>query len=205
MKKGWFFFLFLVVLLPASAQYYQRMYNESASDFIERIKPEGKNVVHEVIETTWNSGDTKVIFAFWEIDVPAEDNSYTGVDVDGKLLVPVDNSLSYKMIDIDMYPEDPYTPHILSVFFYDTDGDGQRELIVLYAWTINTYEMGGTSYEAAIYKPVNYSYLPEKLTRIEYLNGGMEASNIFGEEFRAVFKDAAGVCAILKNRKKIEN
>lgn len=196
MKRLTFLLFSLFISISILPQIYMRNVDESAEDFINRIKPSGKELVHPVIETTWNSpAGQKVIFAFWEVKGTKKADY-----VMGKLLVPIDEEENYKMITIDKFYQNPSTPQILSVFFVDHDKDGIYELGVLYSSDYRHYIMAGTFYNAAVYQAIDYDNLPNELFCIEDIDGGTDGNNDVGEEFSPIFTTTAEAKKYLKER-----
>lgn len=200
MKKYIILLLFSIAVSSVAAQTYQRHDGEHCEVFMERIKPDRSTLVHPVIETTWNS-DEKVIIAFWDTITTPYNNNYEETTIVGWLFVPVKEN-EYRRIKIDSYRENPMPAQIVSVMFYDTDDDGTREMIVIYANEYRHYMMGGTFYEAAVYKDIDYNNLPEKLFCIEDIDGGVTGNNEEGEEFAAFFSNVSELKAYLNKREK---
>lgn len=199
MKKLLLFFLLTTTISFLGAQTYTRLPGESAEEFAGRIKPEERDFVHPVLEVAWDS-DKKVIIAFWDIEINLGEN-YRGTYAEGRLLVPTGDN-TYKSILIDTIPENPMPPEIRSVFFYDTDGDGSREMVVLYSNDYRHYQMAGTFFAARSYKNMDYNALPDRLYCIEDIDGGKTGNNDEGEESVAIFTNASEVKAYLKERGK---
>ncbi|NDV69008.1 hypothetical protein [Dysgonomonas sp. 25] len=182
------------------AQTYTRETDESAESFVDRIKPKEKTLAHPVIETTWNSPDgRKVIFAFWDMDITGDDGKYIETCIVGKLLVPADESSDYKMIEIDKFHQNPSTPEILSVFFYDCDNDGVRELGILYSSDYQHYMMAGTFYQGALYAALDYDSLPEQLFCLQDIYGGALGNNDSGDTYPE-FSNTSELRAYLKKQ-----
>ncbi|NDV97342.1 hypothetical protein D0T84_20920 [Dysgonomonas sp. 521] len=190
---------FLMTGYPAVLGSLTRKAGESAEDFINRIKPAGKELVHPVIEADWNSTDKKVIIAFWETQVKekGETSTYNVTYTVGKLYVPTDGN-RYQEVAIDSLSESPLEAVIQAVFFYDRDGDGKRELVLIYSNDYRHYQMAGTFYNANVYDDIDYDNLPAQLTVLEDIYGGQCGNNDVGEEFEPLFTTAAELREHLK-------
>lgn len=204
MKKQIGLLFFLLAGITIQAQNYQRYEDESAEDFIQRIMPEEKSLIHPAIEAKWNNTDKKVIIAFWH-EREQVDKDYKVTYTIGKLYVPVDDVGSYEEIEIDRVSENPMEAEIQSVFFDDADGDGKRELIVLYSWNYRHYQMAGTFYAAYVYDDINYDKLPSELTVIDIIDGGTDGNNDTGEIMTPIFTTAGEVKTYLNKRGRKPN
>ncbi len=197
--KKYLCFLLLIFFTPLSAQIYQREAGETAEEFINRIKPAERTLIHPVIETTWNSkSGRKNIFAFWYEGLVH--NKYPMTIAVGKLFVPIDDKNNYKMITIDKVFENGGTAQVASVFFIDSDKDGKYELGILYTWDYHHYMMSGTFYEAVMYDDIDYQNLPDCLFPLENIYGGAQGTNDSGEHIEAHFTTAAEIKSMLKKR-----
>lgn len=204
MKRLFCIFLSFFLSITLLAQVYLRNNGEAAEDFVKRITDNEVEFIHAVIEANWNHKDKKVIIAFWHETV-LDGKNYHAVYTIGKMYVPVDDEGRYKEIAIDRVPENPMEAQVQTVFFDDADGDGKRELAVLYSWDYKHYQMSGTFYAAYVYDDINYNKLPSELTVIDYLDGGSDGNNDMGEVSTPRFTTAAGVKAYLSERGRKPN
>ncbi len=213
MRKLLYLFLFSALSLSVSAQNYQRQEGESAEDFVKRIVEDDfeerkvnqeVHFIHPVIETNWNNKDKKVIIAFWHEHELQGKNSRVTYTI-GRMYVPVDNVGTYSEIHIDRVSENPMEAEIQTVFFDDADGDGKRELVVLYSWNYKHYQMAGTFYGAYVYDAIDYNKLPTELTIIDYLDGGIDGNNDANEIMTPRFTTAAGVKTYLDEKGRKPN
>jgi len=167
-----------LAVFSLSAQTYTRKTGERTEDFINRIKPDRKGLIHTLIEDRWNNPEKEVIAAFWKANIPESDQtSDTNVSsILSKLYVPIGEN-HYQMITIDSIPGSPSDMSLISVFFYDRDIDGKRELVAIYSNQYKCSQMTETIYSAKIYDDIDYANLPDELPVLEIIKDDIHSDN----------------------------
>ena len=147
-------FCFLLGYNSLDAQRLERYSEESPTDFVHRLYPAWKEAIlemHPVIEYSWGdqSHGKKILFF-----LPAEKGE-NGM-VQAIVLVPESNKY-YRQVDIPKILFSGTSPHekILTVFFEDIDGNGDKELLFIKEGTVKDYKTivadDGTVWENAPY------------------------------------------------------
>lgn len=132
-------FCFLLGDNSVHAQWFERYPEESPTEFVHRLYPDWKGVIldmHPVIEYSWGdqSQGKKILFF-----LPAE-KGQKGM-VQAIVLVPESNK-HYVQVDIPKILFSGTSPQekILTVFFEDIDGNGDKELLFIKEGTVKDYK-----------------------------------------------------------------
>lgn len=172
------FFLFSTLTL--FSQEYRKLDNESAQDFVIRVKPKKENRIIElldkVVETKLWNNSTNVIIAFYKDYSNAEISDYQEFNyVDGYVYVQI-NPNTYKKIFIDRYFVTNPSFKIESVFFANADNDKSKELCILHSQALpDDAESEGIMYNTVIYDDVLSKKLPSELLKIDDIENGFES------------------------------
>lgn len=133
------FLWFLLGYNSVNAQWLERYPEESPTKFVHRLFPHWKGAIldmHPVIEYSWGdqSQGKKILFF-----LPAE-KGQQGM-VQAIVLVP-GNNRHYRQVDITQVLFSGTAPHekILTVFFEDIDGNGDKELLFIKEGTVKDYK-----------------------------------------------------------------
>ncbi len=147
-------FCFLLGYNSISAQWLKRYTKESSTEFVHRLYPDWKGAIldmHPVIEYSWGdpSQGKKILFF-----LPGE-KGQKGM-VQAIVLVPESNKY-YRQVDIPKILFSGTSPQekILTVFFEDVDGNGDKELLFIKEGTVKDYKTivadDGAAWENAPY------------------------------------------------------
>jgi hypothetical protein len=181
----------------AQGQMLQQQKDETIEHFVNRIKPNTRELAHPVLETTvWGTGQKTIIVLYGYDDYRDANTGYNKID--GHLYIQ-ESEGRYKDICFGPIEENGGYPEILSVFFANADKDAAKELIILCKYPQQHYDYGGAFYETFIFdnpaqKP-NLVYL-DKVSKQFY---GCECGWRNGKTEVAKYKTAAAVKTSLKN------
>ena len=133
-------------------QVVKRLDNESAEQFVTRVKPDSSNLTHKVIETKWNS--TFVIIAFYDQTYKLPKHKDPGqqnyLRIIATIFIKADSN-SYNKFLIDTIDTEGGDPIIESVFFANADSDKEKELIIISSWEQRHYDTNGKLYGTFVY------------------------------------------------------
>ena len=145
---------FITLVCTIKSQNFKRLNNETAQSFAERMKPiSNSEISGEVLEVkNWNE-HKNLIFVFYLLRYNRKDWEETYLD--GYIFVPVGNNL-YRKIFIDRYAQEGADAEVESVFFANTDKDGQKELGILCSWNQSMhYGISGRLYQPYFYDGIS--------------------------------------------------
>lgn len=133
-------FAYVCCLLTISGAFIERKEGEPAQDFVLRQFMEDQQQailnLHPIIEYAWgNTQKGKKVLCF----VPAEFSS-TGM-MQAKVFLPQGNQL-YKVASIDkiLFTGGGEPEQVITVFFEDIDGNGDKELLFIKTGTVKDYK-----------------------------------------------------------------
>lgn len=149
------FFGYLLSFQSASAQLLERYPQESPTDFVHRLYPDWKVAIsdmHAIIEYNWGdqSRGKKILFF-----LPAEKGQHYMVQA--LVLIPQGNQY-YRQVDISRILFSGTEPQekVVTVFFEDIDGNGDKDLLFIKEGTVKDYKTivadDGTIWENAPYR-----------------------------------------------------
>lgn len=193
----------LSLLLTASFSYGQkveRLENEDAQVFVDRMMPDSMAPAHHIIETNRWCYPKKMIVATYGYNDTTDVNGGTNKfnRIDGHVYLPAGKN-KYRDIRFGPITEDGGYPEIVSVFFANADRDTTKELIVLCKYFVKNYDFEGYFYQAFIYdNPTREALLlpyMEDLSRKFY---GMEGGWRDGRINKAKYKTGKEIRAKLK-------
>lgn len=170
---------------------------ESAEAFAGRLGPPASDLAHPVIETdVWKLG-RKAVIAFYRLDIAPGEAHGPVHEAIGYAFLP-DSAGRYRRVVIGWIPHEGAEPEIRSVFFANADDDPGPELVVLAAWRMYTYFVGGTYYGTSIFARPSAAG-GDRFVHLEALgqqvSGGCECEWRDGESRRARFKTATEIRA----------
>jgi hypothetical protein len=113
---------------------FERGSNESATEFIERHFEGFCDLSHTVLEGYWgDESKGKKIVAFF--DCPVKEQYSAGSVI---VFQPVGDGKNYLPMSLDIEQTGRYKDEIVSVFYFDANNDGIKELFVLIKGAIRT-------------------------------------------------------------------
>ncbi len=176
-------------LCSKSAAIYHRKKGESATDFVNRLKPDSATLVKNQVVETQEFGFPGIL-SFYDFPFMYK-GAQQGTNIKGYLWISVGNN-RYQRIKIGRFYQDGGSPLIHSVFFANADHQPGRELVVICKIPQRHYDYGGTFYETYFF---HYDKKKQFL-RVDGLSQqffGCECSFRDGRKKTAKYKTAAEV------------
>jgi hypothetical protein len=196
MKLTTLAFLFLLTVIPAIGQSYERKQDETAQSFVERLKPDSMQLAHPIIETDIWDQKHKSIIALFCRDDPKDPN--TGCNkIFGHVYFP-SGSNRYRDITFGPILEDGGYPEVLAIFFANADNDKEKELIVLCKLSQKHYDYEGDLYETFIYSHPEIQNELEYFEKLSEKFSGCECSFRDGRIETALYKNAQSIKSKLR-------
>ncbi|MBN1499096.1 MAG: hypothetical protein JW982_02995 [Spirochaetes bacterium] len=189
-----FFILFLcfssITVFSQDLMICKRLKNEKASDYVNRVKPAGCNVIYDILETDeWDKKEKSVI-AFY--NNPSDERE--GKRVFGYLYLRQNDAEYYREISVGEFIGESDTPEILDTMFRNVDSDPEKEFIVLYRYWIIHYDATGYVYDVCIFdNPDIMSDSLETVRKFENVFTGLECVSQEGKSTEAEYKDMKSV------------
>lgn len=197
MKKGIKIVLFLFWSALSFGQPVQRLPNETAEQFAERLKPDSSALTYKVLETKWNA--IPVIIAFYEqaykLPIQNDPGQQNYHKIDGAVFIQSGNNKYSKTI-FGTIDTEGGNPVIEAVFFANADTDTTKELIVIASWEQRHYDVNGTLYGTFVFdydltKAGSAWNLLEEIS--DKLDGGCECAWRDGTSKKVKFKTASAI------------
>jgi hypothetical protein len=173
---------------------YKRINNETADEYVNRVKPQDARIVYKTFETNEWDKKAKSIITFYNFPQDEQNKN----DIYGRLYLRQDNVEYYRDISIGDFRGESDIPEILETVFYNVDKDSEKEFIVLYRYWMMHYDATGYVYSANIFD--NPNVLSDSLEPIEKLNKLFWGFDSVITDEKAIYKD---MDIIIKKLKKM--
>jgi hypothetical protein len=171
---------------------YKRMNNETADEYVNRVKPQDARIVYKTFETNEWDKKAKSIITFYNFPQDEENKN----DVFGRLYLRQDVVEYYRDISIGDFQGETDIPEILDTAFYNVDKDAEKEFIVLYRYWIMHYDATGYVYSTNIFD--NPNVLSDSLEPIEKLSELFWGFDSVLSDEKAKYKDMDSIIMKLK-------
>jgi len=178
-------------------QLVQRQVNETAEQFVERLKPDSSTLTHKVLETKWN--ELSVVISFYDqtykLPIQNDPDQQIYHKIVGAVFIQLDKN-NYSKTTFGTIDTEGGDPNIETVFFANADSDKTKELIIIASWEQRHYDVNGTLYGTYVFDYeltsaiLKWKFL-EEISR--KLDGGCECSWRDGTSKKAIFKTAKEV------------
>jgi len=182
-------------LFPTSENSYHRKEGESATVFVNRLKPDSATLIKDQVIETKEFGFPGIL-SFYHFPFMYK-GEQSGSFIRGYLWLSQGNG-NYKRIEIGHFYQDGGSPLIHSVFFANADHQPGRELVVICKIPQRHYDYDGAFYETYFF---HYDKKKQQFSRVEDLSQqffGCECSFRDGRTKTAEYKTAAEVREKLK-------
>lgn len=163
--------LIVVIFFTTSVTYgqiFKRLDNETADQFIIRIKPDSTELAHQVIQTkVWDPSNSMII-AFYKKKMIEDQSKYEVILA--YLFIPSIPENHYTRTFIDTIMPEGGNPEIQSVFFANADTSHDKELAVLISWDQKHYDYKGKFYGTHFYKQPDLTTPTKRLTYLQEIS-----------------------------------
>ncbi len=144
-------FMLPIVLLTQELDDFIRIENESATDYVQRVKSTEDILTYKIIETDeWDTRYPSII-AFYNIPRDKENTS----EIIGRIYMKQYDVDYYRDISLGGIIGESEYPEIIDVFWMNIDKDIEKELFVLYKYFSLHYDFTGYVYDLAIFDNPN--------------------------------------------------
>jgi hypothetical protein len=150
---------------------YIRRTDESALEYVTRIKASSERITYRVIETNvWDSKYPSIVVFYQNLN-----DKENRPEILGHLYMKQYDVEYYRDISFgDLIGEDEY-PEIVDIFWYNIDDDKEKEMFVIYKYHMLHYDFTGYVYDVCVFDNPNiYSDSLESLDQFEGLFVGFE-------------------------------
>jgi hypothetical protein len=171
---------------------YKRIKNETADEYVNRVKPQDAKIIYKTFETSEWDKKEKSIITFYNF--PQDKKNIN--DVYGRLYLRQDDVDYYRDISIGDFQGESDIPEILDTAFYNVDKDSEKEFIVLYRYWMMHYDATGYAYSASFFD--NPNVLSDSLEPIEKLNELFLGFDSVISDEKAKYKDMNSIIKELK-------